>query len=246
MKRILSGLAVFVSLTSILVVAAPTVQVKGGRTSVELSGEVLDALVSAGCELDRVKPAVIKPGSERIRFPVAGGALDLGAALGEVEHRGGFTLSCSDAVDPNDINVVTLENLRIEALDPNNIQDPNDVTSITALASVENNLFDRIEFLVPGEGGIEVSGNGGKLKLKGYGLTLAPEAAEFLSSTLGIELSSDLVVGDAASQVNIRKEKAETEDEPEESSSKGKGKGKDKEKNKNKDDDDDEDESEDD
>ena len=234
MKGILSGLALLVSLVSILVMAAPTVQVKGGRTSVALSGEVLDALFSAGCELDRVKPAVVKPGSERLRFPVAGGALDLGALLGEVEHKGGVKLSCPDALDPNDIAAVTLENLRIEALDPNNVQDPNEVTVITALASVDNNLFDRIDFLMPGEGGIEVSGNGGKLKLKGVGLTLAPEAADFLNSQLGTELSAELVVGDAVSQVNIRKDEEEKEDKPGNSSGKGKAKGKDKEKDKEK------------
>ena len=241
MKGILSGIAVLISLASILAIAAPTVQIKGGRTSIGLSGEMLDTLVSAGCELERVKPASVKPGGDRVRFPVGGGALDLEALLGEVEHRGGLTLSCPDALDPNDIRVVTLENLRIEALDPNNVQDPNDVTVVTALASVENDIFDRIELLLPGESGIEVSGNGGMLRLRGTGLTFAPEALDFLGNYLGVELSPELVVGDAASQVNVRTEKPAAADKPGNGSSKGKAKGKDKDKNKDDDDDDDDD-----
>ena len=240
MKGITGVLAIVVSIGSILAIAAPTVQVKGGRTSVGLSGELLDALVSAGCELERVKPASVKPGGDRVRFPIGGGALDLNAGLGEVEHRGGLTLSCPDVVDPNDIHVVTLENLRIEALDPNGAEDPNDVTRITALASVENELFDRIELLLPGEDGIAVSGNGGTLKLRGNGLTFAPEGLEFLSNHLGVEIPPELVVGDSVSQLNIRTEKSKAAGKPEHASSKGKAKGKDKDKDKDKDEDEDE------
>ena len=242
MKAIASSVAFAISLVSILALAAPTVQIKGGRTSVDLSDEMLNAMAGAGCEIERVKPANVSHGGERVRFPVGGGALDTGALLGEIEHKGGIAVSCPDAVDPNDMNVVTLENLRIEALDPNAVADPNDPTVVTALAAVDENVFDRIEFLVPGDSGVEVMHKGGSIKLQGVGLQLAPEAAEFLNENLGTGLAEGMHVGDSSSQLNLRKEKSPKYDKSEDHPGKGKAKGKDKEKDK----DDDEDEEDDD
>jgi hypothetical protein len=70
--------------------AAPTSQVAGGRTSVELSQGFLDAVGSLGVHVSAIGPGSLRRGVAS--FPIPGGALDLADARGDVFHTGGLTL----------------------------------------------------------------------------------------------------------------------------------------------------------
>ena len=224
MKNLFSGFLVILGLVSISAMSAPTVQVKGGHTSIGLSADMMEALV--GCEIDRVKPGNVKPGGERLRFPISGGAIDLDTQRGEVEHRGGFSVSCDD-----EGNLVTLENFRIEALAESG------GPIITALTSVNGTVDDRISFLLPGVEGIEVSLNGGTIQLRKATLQLAPEAKDFLNSNLALTpgLAEATIFGESSSRLNMRMEKSDDDDQPGNGLAKDKDKGKDKDKDEDKD-----------
>jgi hypothetical protein len=70
--------------------AEPTSQVAGGRTSVALSEEFLDAVGDLGLHVSPIRPGSLRRGGAS--FPIAGGALDLADARGDIFHTGGLTL----------------------------------------------------------------------------------------------------------------------------------------------------------
>ncbi|MEP5567046.1 MAG: hypothetical protein ABJN62_04365 [Halioglobus sp.] len=201
---------------------APTVQIKGGQTSIGLSEELLSEWDVDGCEISGVKPGVIKPGVERIRFPVSGGALDLEFLEGEVEHRGGINIYCATYEDQ-----VTLENFRIDA-----IQDEEGEIRpmITALASLNDSALKRIDFAAPGGEEFEVLAHGNTVQLRKVSLFLAEGAREILGMALGLDLPANLLVGVANSRINIRKTQGNDDNQP----GNGLAKGKDKNKNEGK------------
>ena len=217
MKRLSQILLISAGLFAFAAQGAPTVQIKGGQTSIGISEEML--LELDGCEINRVKPGVIKPGVERIRFPVSGGALDLEFLEGEVEHRGGINIYCATVEDQ-----VTLENFRIDA-----IKDEEDEVRpmITALASLNDSVIGRIDLAAPGGDEFEVLTNGNTVQLRKVSLRLAEQAREFLKIALDLDLPENLLVGEANSRINVRTAKGGDDDHP----GNGLAKGKDKDKN---------------
>jgi len=74
------------------VFAAPTDQIIGGLTTVDLSPEVLQVFSSLN-----ITPSAIVPGTLNLQtgsagFPIAGGAIDLGSLEGDIFHTGGLAL----------------------------------------------------------------------------------------------------------------------------------------------------------
>ncbi|MBB4663123.1 hypothetical protein [Conexibacter arvalis] len=88
-------LAVALGLTASLAVAAPavaapTVSVSGGTTTLRLDGKTVRALRRAGVAVSASKPAKLRGGT--VSFPVSGGSIDPATAKGTLKHRGGLTL----------------------------------------------------------------------------------------------------------------------------------------------------------
>jgi hypothetical protein len=98
MRKRLFLRVVCASLAALLVpyaVAAPTLELRSGQTTVELSPEFLAALNTL-----RVSPSTTVPGALRTRnnkpslvFPITNGNIDTGITRLEVIHSGGLTLT---------------------------------------------------------------------------------------------------------------------------------------------------------
>ena len=204
--------------------AEPIVQVKGGQTTLTLSASFMEWMDS--CETKRIKPAVVKPGGELLRFTIAGGVIDLGSMAGELDHKGGIAISCYGG-EP----VVALHNLKVDTT--------GDTPVITAMAVVDGNIEGRLPVFVPtGEPDVTLS-NWNRLTLGKVELLLTDDAVNLLNSKLGtmIPLPFEEPIGEADSKVNLRLDGSDDDDDEDESGDAKKDK---KEKvKKDKDDDDD-------
>ncbi|MEP4147254.1 MAG: hypothetical protein ABJL54_08525 [Halioglobus sp.] len=214
MKTLSRILVLSAGLLAFAAQGAPTVQIKGGHTSIGISEDLLSQL--EGCDITRVKPGNIKPGVERMRFPVSGGALDLGYLEGEIDHRGGINIECATVVDQ-----VRIENFRIDA-----IPDEEDEIRpmITALVSLNDSIMGRMDFAVPAGDGFEVITHGNTVQLRKASLSLAEATRSFLNTILELGLPENLLVGEANSRINIRSAKGD-DDHPGNGLAKGKNKG---------------------
>jgi hypothetical protein len=90
--------------------SAPTEDVITGATSVQLSGDLINALGSL-----QVQPGAVSGSSLNARgiarFPISGGAVDLGSVRAEIIHQGGLVLRTSGTtVELTDFVITTLEN----------------------------------------------------------------------------------------------------------------------------------------
>ena len=88
-------LAVALGLTASLAVAAPaiaapTVRVSGGTTTLKLDGKTVKSLKKAGISVRAAKPAKLKRGA--VAFPIGGGSIDPATAKGKLALKGGLTL----------------------------------------------------------------------------------------------------------------------------------------------------------
>jgi hypothetical protein len=88
-------LAVALGLTASLAVAAPavaatTVRVSGGTTTLKLDGKTVKSLKKAGITISASKPAKLK--SNSLSLPVSGGSIDPATAKGTLSHKGGLTV----------------------------------------------------------------------------------------------------------------------------------------------------------
>jgi hypothetical protein len=88
-------LAVALGLTASLAVAAPavaatTVRVAGGTTTLRLDAKTVRALRRAGIAVSYNKPARAK--GAVVSFPISGGTIDPATAKGTLKHKGGLTL----------------------------------------------------------------------------------------------------------------------------------------------------------
>ena len=98
-RLIAKGICVLVIVCSYSIesaLAAPTVSVKGRRTDVALSSELLNALETLGVGVQPIKNARIRRG--QAKFPIPAGELDLETAAGEIWHTGGLSLSAGETV----------------------------------------------------------------------------------------------------------------------------------------------------
>ena len=83
-------------------VAAPTVQLVTGETTVRLSSELLDALGSLGVTPDNVLPGGLHPtdAGASVVFPIPTGELDGAGPVLEIFHSGGLTLTAGETRVP--------------------------------------------------------------------------------------------------------------------------------------------------
>ena len=83
-------------------VAAPTVQLVTGATTVRLSSELLDALGSLVVTPDNVLPGGLHPtdAGASVVFPIPTGELDGAGPVLEIFHSGGLTLTAGETRVP--------------------------------------------------------------------------------------------------------------------------------------------------
>jgi hypothetical protein len=155
--------------------ASPTAQLAGGRTSVWLSHDFVDALVTLG-----VSPSAISPGSLSlrrglVRYPIPAGVIDLDTLKGDVFHSGGLALEAGGTK-------VSLYNFVISTTGSTPV--------LTGIAAVNGNIVDRIPlFDLALTKDPRVTRWGG-LRLGAVDVTLNPVAAETLNAVFGIEAFS--------------------------------------------------------
>ena len=228
MLNVMQGAALGLAMTAITASAAPAVQIQGGQTSLVLSEDSLEALVS--CQVDRIRPAVVKPGGDRLRFRIGSGALDLGSTLGEIEHRGGLLLQCDGGE-----NVVGLQNFRIDHQLAETDTDTDTDTAVeselqlTALVSVNGNLTERIPVFTPLDENLDISVDGNVLRIRDVSLGFTEEVIALLLEQLGLSVPADVAIASSYTRVILRPGQADSGEDGEKGNN-GLAKGKDKEK----------------
>lgn len=90
LRFVVAALAL-VALFTNAALAAPTVLIAEGRTSVTLSGDFIGALSALQVSAGAVGAGSLRSGVAS--FPITGGALDLANAKAEINHSGGLSLS---------------------------------------------------------------------------------------------------------------------------------------------------------
>ncbi|MCX7595083.1 MAG: hypothetical protein N2235_15250 [Fischerella sp.] len=155
-------------------ISAPTKDVTGGLTSVELDGEFVNALSSLN-----VTPKALTDSTligKTISFPISGGAIDLGTIKTEFIHLGGLSLSTSaTTVELSDFIITTL----------------GDKPVLTGLVTAGDNLVGRIPLFELGlpelTPPLEQERNRLILiELDNVNLTLTAEAAQALNQAFGV------------------------------------------------------------
>jgi len=213
MQRILAGILFMTTFMAGAVSASPLQQIKGGLTTMELSDDMVAAL--ADSQLDRIKPAGIRPDEHLMRFGVSSGVLNRDTLVGEISHKGGFVLSCP-ALGTD--TVLEVQNFVVDLL--------GETPVVTGVVNVDDVVLGRLPLFIPGGDEFEVEQVGGYIKLRKADLTLTEDAAALLLDTCAIDFGTEAIVARTWTKAQLRDD------------SKGKGKDKDK-------DDDEEDEDED-
>jgi hypothetical protein len=153
-------------------IAAPSADFVGGKTSVTLSSDFVNALTTL-----KVTPGTV--GSARLKrgvasFPIVSGSGDLGTVKLEVNHRGGLSLKAGSTI-------VELTDYAITNLDGKPI--------LTGLVKANNNLVGRIPLfnlaLTEGPKATPDHSNT-QIQLKGVGVKLAKPAADALNSVFKV------------------------------------------------------------
>lgn len=108
-------------------IAAPSVNLADGRTSVVLSSEFLTALGTLGLSATALGDGTLRSGIAS--FPVSGGVVDLQNAKGEINHTGGLVLTSRTA--------------RVE-LSSFNIDTTGAVPVLTGLVTANGNFLGRV------------------------------------------------------------------------------------------------------
>jgi hypothetical protein len=174
----LTGLAV--ALATVSATAAPTEELDGGQTSVELSSTLVGALNSLNVELRDISPGRVQRG--RATFPVESGAVDLDNLAGEIVHEGGLQLRAG--------------NTRVELIDFV-IDTTGEQIVLTGLVILNDSLVGRIPlFNVALTSDAELLRNG--VRIPGAALTLTSEAASALNTSFAVTaFTAGLDIGSA-------------------------------------------------
>jgi len=207
MRRFLASVLFVTAFMAGAVSASPLQQIKGGVTTLEVSDAMAEAL--ADSQLDRIKPAGMRPGEQLMRFGVSSGVLDPDTLVGEISHKGGIALSCP-ALGTD--TVLEMQNFVVDLL--------GETPVVTGVVNVDDEVLGRLPLFIPGGDEFEVLQVGGFIKLRKADLTLTEEAAALLLDTCAIDFGTEAIVGRTWTKAQLR------DDSP------GKGNGK------NKDDDD--------
>jgi hypothetical protein len=163
--------------------AAPTAQIIGGLTTVELSPEAVQAFNSLNISLSAIPPGRFNPQNSRFSFPIPGGAIDLGTLSGDIFHTGGI------ALDSSDTNVSLLNFI---------ISTTGQPPVLTGLVAVNDDIVDRIplynlELTQPPQ-----EGEYGTIIIPDVNLTLTQTAADVLNDTFGTTaFEANLLIGSA-------------------------------------------------
>jgi hypothetical protein len=153
-------------------IAAPSADFIGGRTSVALSSDFVNALTTL-----KVTPGTVGNGQLKrgvASFPIVSGAGDLGTVKLEINHRGGLSLKAGSTV-------VELTDYAITNLDGKPV--------LTGLVKANDNLVGRIPLfnLSLTEGPKATPGHSStQIQLKGVGVKLAKPAADALNSVFQV------------------------------------------------------------
>lgn len=161
------------SLVAVVSSQAQTVEVAAGRTSVKLSSALLNALGQLRVEADANRPGRLRRGVAS--FFITGGAVDASNARGEIEHRGGLTLTAGDT--------------RVDLLEF--VIDTKTVPMLTGLAVVNGTLIDRIplfDLVLPPGFSVPLEPRFGfLLQLDDIDLLLTADAAAALNGAFGVD-----------------------------------------------------------
>jgi hypothetical protein len=179
-------------------VAAPSIQLTGGATSVRLSQELLGALASLGVAPDNVLPGGLHPTGQgaTVVFPIPTGELDAEGPVLEIVHSGGLTLTAGDTR-------VALTSFIIENIG-------NDLR-LSGVVKANDTIVGRIPLfrialtqapeVTPGSGG-----DAGRFKVEGAELTLTSRAAATLNAAFGLDrvFTAGFPIGKARIVARIR------------------------------------------
>lgn len=92
MFRSLASLVAVMVFSTFSVLAAPTISLTGGSTTVTLSRDLAGAATALGLSVRPVFPGRVSPAG-RVGFPVTSGDLDPQNARGEILHAGGSSIA---------------------------------------------------------------------------------------------------------------------------------------------------------
>jgi hypothetical protein len=168
----LSVIGTTVMLGSFPAIAAPSNDFVGGKTSVSLSSDFVNALTTLKVTPGTVGGAQLKRGVAS--FSIVSGVADLGSAKLEVNHRGGLSLKAGGTI-------VELTDYAITNLDGKPI--------LTGLVKANDNLVGRIPLfnLALTEEPTSMSNHGNtKIQLKGVGVKLSKPAADALNGVFKV------------------------------------------------------------
>jgi len=173
-------LAVALGLTASLAVAAPavaatTVRVSGGTTTLKLDGKTVRALKRAGITVSYNKPAKVKGGV--VSFPVSGGTIDPATAKGTLTHKGGLTIKAGKKKAA--LKSITLNSAKGQ---------------FTAKVGKSTVAFANVK-------GGKVTRDGFATEVAGYNVTISKKGAAALNKALGVRsVKSGTKLGTAGSE----------------------------------------------
>jgi hypothetical protein len=179
-------------------VAAPSVQLVTGHTTVRLSPELLNALGSLGVTPDNVLPGGLHPTDEGASavFPIPTGELDAEGPILEIIHSGGLTLTAGDTR-------VALTSFVIENIG-NRLR-------LSGVVKANDSIVGRIPlFAINLTRAPEVTDGtdsaAGTLRVRGAKLKLTGKAAETLNEAFGLDgvFTAGFPIGTARIYARIR------------------------------------------
>lgn len=190
-------------------IAAPTLEIRSGQTTVDLSGTFLTALTTLNVTPSTTAGGALRSrnGKTQLVFPITNGNIDTGVARLEVLHSGGLTLTAgTTAINLSQFNI---ENAVDGTLRLRGIVTANDSTvgevplfnlGLTEAITARPWNFVRNDISL-----------GGVVRIGGVRVTLTQEAAAALNGafrvtafTAGLEIGTAAIEGVFDERVNIQ------------------------------------------
>lgn len=150
--------------------AAPTVQLFGGFTSVQLSDDLVDALGVLNITPGTIEPGALSEGI--VRFPISGGGLDQATLRGDIFHVGGLSLTGDSGTTVQLFNFI--------------IDTTSEQAVLTGLVAANGDLVGRIPLFNLNLTDAEIEGNPFRLMISGAILQLTAAAAEALNGVFEV------------------------------------------------------------